>query len=29
MWVVIRPEKNAMVNQPGGNNDFSMDWNAK
>lgn len=29
MWVVIRPEKNAMVNQPGGNNDFSMDWNAQ
>jgi len=28
MWVVIRPEKNAMVNQPGGNNNFSMEWNA-
>lgn len=28
MWVVIRPEKNAMVNQPGGNNGFSMEWNA-
>ena len=28
MWVVIRPEKNAMVNQPGGNKDFSMEWNA-
>ena len=29
MWVVIRPEKNAMVNQPGGNNNFSMEWNAR
>jgi sodium-dependent dicarboxylate transporter 2/3/5 len=28
MWVVIRPEKNAMVNQPGGNKGFSMEWNA-
>ena len=28
MWVVIRPEKNAMVNQPEGNNNFSMEWNA-
>jgi sodium-dependent dicarboxylate transporter 2/3/5 len=28
MWVVIRPEKNAMVNQPRGNNNFSMEWNA-
>ena len=25
MWVVIRPEKNAMINQPGGNKGFSME----
>ena len=26
LWFVIRPEKNAKVNQPGGHGKFSMEW---